>query len=250
VSEPLRVLIADDHALLRRGLREVLEESGDIEVVAEAADGEEAVRLAQALYPDRLDLILMDLEMPKLGGIRAIRQLRTELPDLKVIVLTGSIRDQDLYLATTSGAAGFLTKELNPAALVRAIRDHGQTGALAMTGTTAAKAFAFLQRQVEGQQAPMDEATPALESTPPERSAEHLSGEAPLRADAPAALPRLTAREREVLDLLSQGMTDRQIGERLTISLNTAREYAQSAIHKLGASTRAEAVARYRVLFP
>lgn len=232
---PPRVLLADDHHLFRRGLREVLEEDGDFQVVAEAVDGEEAVRLATALGTAGLDLVLLDLEMPKLGGVGALRQIRAAVPGLKIVVLTGSIQDQDLYSAVDGGAGGFLTKGLTPSALLRALHDYCRGGGLAMTRPMAAKAITHLQQQAQA----VREASP-------------VDPDSPDPPEPPATKPRiedlLTPREREVAELVAAWATNRDIAEGLSISVYTAKEYVQNVIRKLGARNRADAAARYREL--
>jgi DNA-binding NarL/FixJ family response regulator len=231
-QRPLRILIVDDHAVFRRGLREVLEEEHDIRVVDEAADGEEAIRLAMELSTARLDLVLMDLEMPKLDGITAASQIIASVPGLKVIMLTASNEDQDLYRAAASGVAGFLTKNLSAQAMVKALRDYVNVGALPMSRTMAAKALTFLQQQARAasRQAPVtDQSSRSSLKQPSEAS--------------------LTPRETDVAKLMAAGLRDREIAERLTISHHTAREYSQRVLRKLGARTRAEAGARFRERF-
>jgi DNA-binding NarL/FixJ family response regulator len=232
-SRSLRILIADDHDLFRRGLREVLEEEEDIQVLAEAADGEEAVRIAKELGPDGLDLVLMDLAMPKLNGIGATRRILAEVPGLKVIILTVSIEDQDLYLATASGVAGFLTKNLSAQAILRAVRDFSESGALPMSRTMAARAFAFLQQQRALEDAPQS-------VTRPEASAV----EAASRTSAVARL--LTRRELEVLEQMAGGLQNREIADRLSLSENTVHVHVQHILRKLNVRNRVEAVARFR----
>lgn len=159
---PLRLLLADDHAFFRRGLREVLEEGGEMRVVAEAADGEEAVRLVRTLWPGGLDLVLLDIEMPRLDGIGASKRILAEAPGLPVVMLTASTDDQDLLTAAEVGALGFLTKGLAPEALVRALRDFHREGALPMSRPMAAKVLAHLHRRTRA-----GEAETAAPLTPP-----------------------------------------------------------------------------------
>jgi two-component system NarL family response regulator len=218
MSEPLRVLIADDHAVFRRGLCEVLEEDGTIRIVAQAGDGEEAVRLAIELGTNGLDLVLMDLEMPKLNGIGATRRIRAAVPELKIVVLTASVQDTDLFMAVDNGVVGFLNKDMNPDALVRTLEDVCRDRGLAMTRIMAAKALGHLQRQrVSG---------PPMQPSP----VAHL----------------LTEREHKVLRLIAEGLQNREIAERLTLSERTVHVHVQNIFRKLNVRNRTEAVARYR----
>jgi DNA-binding NarL/FixJ family response regulator len=233
VIEPLRVLLADDHALFRRGLREVLEEDGTIRVVAEAGDGEEAVRLARDLGANGLDLVLMDLEMPGLNGIGATRRILAEVPGLNVVVLTASVQDTDLFMAVENGVVGFLNKDMNPDALVRTLEDVCRTGGLAMTRVTAAKALGHLQQQrIAG---------PTMQPVMPPV---YASAKTPPRVSPVAHL--LTERESEVLELVAQGLTNREIAEQLVVSENTINNHMQRILRKLNVRNRTEAVARYR----
>jgi two-component system NarL family response regulator len=223
-GEWLRILLADDHALFRRGIREVIDAEEDMRVVAEAADGEEAIHRAAELRPDRLDLVLMDIDMPGLDGIAATQQLLTKDPDLSVVILTVSTQDRDLFQAARLGAVGFLSKRLSAAAIVRALRDFRRDGALPMSRTMAAKLLAHLRQAAA--------------------SAEQRSG-LTAAPDGPGT-DQLTNREREVLELLATGARDREIAERLTVAENTVKRHVQSILQKLGARSRTEVVARLR----
>ena len=236
MSEPVRVLIADDHALFRRGLREVLEEEGDIRVVAEASDGEEAVRLAKELGVAGLDLVLMDLEMPRLNGVAATRRILAEVPGLKVVVLTASAQDTDLYLTLDNGAAGFLNKDIHPDALVRTLEDFCRRGGLAMTRVTAAKALGHLQQQRASSPTLFPDGPAPLGSPMPP-----IGRNAP-RLDEHPALRELTPREREVFDSMSQGRRDREIAQHLVLSENTVKTHVKRILQKLGVRNRAEAI--------
>jgi two-component system NarL family response regulator len=230
---PIRILIADDHDVFRRGMRQILEEEDDIVVVGEAADGEAAVRLATALGTDGVDLVLMDLAMPGLNGIGATRRIFAEVPGLRVIILTASVEDQDLYLAAATGVAGFLTKSLSAQAVLRAIRDFVESGALPMSRTMAARAFSYLQQRSAADEAaspaPAEPARPA-EGGPEASPIAHL----------------VTRRELEVLAQMAGGLQNREIAERLSLSENTVHVHVRSILRKLGVRNRVEAVARYR----
>jgi DNA-binding NarL/FixJ family response regulator len=225
-NDVLRVLLVDDHALFRRGLRDVLEEVGVFQVVAEAADGEVGVCIARRLGKANLDLVLMDLELPRLGGIEASRQIVAEVPGLHVIVLTASSQDSHLFEATEIGAVGFLTKSLTPQILLKALRDYRDHGALPMSRTMAAKALAYLQQQLQTRPEP-----PLTSSTAPSQS---------------EFSELLTPRELEVVALMTKGLRDVEIAEQLDVSANTINVHVRHILRKLQARNRTEAVARYR----
>jgi NarL family two-component system response regulator LiaR len=196
----IRVLIADDHAVVRQGLRTFLALQDDVEVVAEAADGEEAVAAAARLAPD---VALMDLVMPALDGIAATRRLREVSPATRVIVLTSFLDDDKLLPAVRAGAAGYLLKDVEPAELVRAIRTVHAGGALldpAVTGRVLAEV-------ARGGQPDGD----------------------------------LTAREREVLALLAEGLANKAIAFRLGIAEKTVKAHVSAILAKLDVSDRTQA---------
>ena len=215
---PLRILIADDHAFFRRGLREVINDEPDMVVVAEASDGEEAIRRARTLRPQALDLVLMDIDMAPVDGIAATERLVSADPDLPVVMLTVSTLDRDLFDAVRVGAVGYLSKSLAPDALVRALRRFQQDEALPMSRSMATKVLAFFQQG--GRPAP--------------------AGAAP----AASAAVTLTVREREVLEHIARGARDREIAETLIVSESTVKKHVQNILRKLHARNRAEAVAR------
>ena len=221
-ARPLRILIADDHAVFRRGLREVIEEAEDMRVVAEAADGEEAVRRARALRPEGLDLLLMDITMPGLDGVAATQQLLAEDPALPVIMLTASIEERDLIQATRAGAIGFLSKTLTPTAMLQALRDFRREGALPMSPTMAAKLLRHFQQAAGG------------------------NAEAPALDEEDLVRSGLSSRERDVLAHLASGASDREIAEQLVVSEHTVKKHVQHILQKLGVRNRTQAVAQLR----
>ena len=201
-----RILIADDHALVRRGLRKLLEAHGH-EVVGEATNGREAFEQASALRPD---VVLMDLTMPVLSGLAATRLISAGLPGVKVVVLTASDAEDDLFDAVRSGAQGYLLKELEPDWF-----------------------FELLERIMLGE--------PAF--TP--RLARRLLGEFTRPSTTPGARreDQLTQREQEVLELLVQGVTtDRELAERLFVSQNTVKYHLHNILTKLHLRNRAQVV--------
>jgi DNA-binding NarL/FixJ family response regulator len=215
-NRPLRVLIADDHEPFRHALAEVISSQPDMEVVGEVVDGEQAVWLARHLRPDRLDLVLLDISMPRLDGIRAAEQLNATDPMLPIVMLTVSLLDQDLFDAVRAGAVGYLSKGLAPGALVRALRDFHREDALPMSRVMARKVLGYFQHQEVG-------------------------GPRAARRDLTSGL---TPREHEVLELIAQGVYDREIAVRLVIAQGTVKKHVQSILRKLHARNRSEAVAR------
>ncbi len=206
-GEGIRVLVADDHALFRQALRGILSTEPDLELIGEAGDGEEAVRMATELVPD---VVLMDVRMPKLAGIDAARQISTELPTTKIVMLTVSDEDGDLFEAIKAGASGYLLKEVDPAEIADAVRQihAGQSLLSPAVASKLVSEFAALSK----------------------------------RADEKAMRPSLTDRELEVLTLAADGLTNRQIGRRLEISENTVKNHIRNILEKLHLHSRMEAV--------
>jgi len=207
-AEPIRVLVVDDHALFRRGLQMVLEQESDIEVVGEAGDGAEAVDRAAESAPD---VVLMDVRMPKRGGIDACTAIKDAVPSTKIIMLTISDEEADLYDAIKAGASGYLLKEIpteDVASSIRAV--HG--GQSLISPSMASKLiseFAMMRRGDE---------RPVLPS------------------------PRLTDRELEVLKLVARGMANREVAHELYISENTVKNHIRNILEKLQLHSRIQAV--------
>jgi DNA-binding NarL/FixJ family response regulator len=208
-DELIRVLIADDHELFRRGLRMVLEDAEDIAVVGEAGDGQRAVELAGELVPD---VVVMDVRMPVLSGIEATQQIKAEEPGTRILVLTISDEEDDLYEAIRAGASGYLLKEISIDEIGDAVRSiHG--GQSLISPSMASKLldeFAAMIRKEER------------------------------REQVPA--PRLTPREMEVLQHVAQGMHNREIAKALFISENTVKNHVRNILEKLHLHSRMEAV--------
>jgi DNA-binding NarL/FixJ family response regulator len=201
----LRLVIADDQPLMRAGFRAVLEATGDMEVVAEAGDGLEAVRVTRATQPD---VVLMDVRMPHLDGIEAIRQL----PGRRVLVLTTFGLDEYIVEALRAGASGFITKDVPAAELVRAVRVIAAGDALLTPAVT---------RQL------LDSVARRLPA-PVERS--------------PEALTELTEREREVFELLARGLSNAEIAAALILGEATVKTHVSNVLMKLGLRDRVQAV--------
>jgi DNA-binding NarL/FixJ family response regulator len=205
----IRVLLADDQALVRAGFRALLDAQGDIEVVGEAADGEEAVKLAAKLTPD---VVLMDIRMPELDGLAATHQIAAnpELGAVRIVILTTFEVDEYVFEAIRAGAAGFLVKDTNPADLIDAVRVVAGGDALLSPSVT-----------------------------------RRLIAEFATRAKQPPSsdeLDELTEREREVMALAAEGLNNEEIAARLVVSPATAKTHVSRAMVKLGARDRAQLV--------
>jgi DNA-binding NarL/FixJ family response regulator len=207
---PIRVLLVDDHALVRSAIRQALD-APDIEVVGEARNAEEALEMAARLRPE---LLLLDIDLPGMSGIEAVRELAPRLPETRVVMLTVSTDRRNLLEAMRHGAAGYLTKDLTGDALLRAVRGL-RRGDLAMSRQHAAQVVEYLQRGGHG-------------GMPDE-----MGG-------------LLSSREQEVLRLLAEGLTDREIAGALAISPRTVESHVSAVLRKLGVRNRAEAAQRYR----
>jgi DNA-binding NarL/FixJ family response regulator len=209
----MRVMLVDDHALVRAAVRQALT-APDIEVVGEAATADEALILAPRLRPD---LLLLDINLPGSDGLRLLRELGPRLPETRIVMLTVSASKRDLLEAMRNGAAGYLTKDLGPEALQRAVRGI-RAGDLPMSRAMAAEVVRSLagDRRRTG---------PGKTSTDP--------------------FAELSDREQQVLRHLGDGLTDREIATRLGISPRTVETHVGSILHKLGVKNRAQAARRY-----
>ncbi|MCB8983388.1 MAG: response regulator transcription factor [Ardenticatenaceae bacterium] len=202
-ARPIRLLIVDDHPVVRDGLRAILSTQPDFAVVAEAGNGREAIQQAAALQPD---IVLLDLEMPEMDGVAALQQMRAQRPDLRAIVFTAFDTDERIVEALKAGAQGYLLKGAPRQELFSAIRVVHGGGSL-------------------------------LQPVVASRLIEHLS------QPSPASLPELTPRETEVLQLLARGLQNKEIALELDISERTVKFHVSALMGKLDAGNRTEAVA-------
>jgi DNA-binding NarL/FixJ family response regulator len=203
----IRVLIVDDHSLVLDGISSLLEAAG-YDVVGQASDGKAALALALQLRPD---IVLLDINMPGMGGIEVLRLIKEVAPDMKVAMLTASEREEDLLAALQAGASGYILKSAKADELLTSLVAL-EKGEMALGPQMASLAVKGLVKVVEQQ-------------------------------DAASETVSLTARETEILKLVSEGLSNRAIGRRLEISENTIKYHLKKILQKLGAQNRTEAVA-------
>jgi DNA-binding NarL/FixJ family response regulator len=208
-GESIRVLVVDDHALFRRGLEMVLSQEKDITVVGEAGDGDQAIEQAADLLPD---IVLLDVRMPKQSGINACIGIKDVVPSARIIMLTISDDENDLYEAVKAGASGYLLKEISieeVATAVRAVHNGQSLISPSMASKLLSEFASMIKRGDERQQIPA---------------------------------PRLTERELEVLRLVARGLNNRDIAKQLYISENTVKNHVRNILEKLQLHSRMEAV--------
>jgi two-component system, NarL family, response regulator LiaR len=201
LSDSIRVLIADDHAVVRQGLRTFLEVQDGIEVVGEAGDGQEALAMIEALSPD---VVVMDLLMPRLSGIEATQRIRELRPATRVIVLTSFLDDEKVFAAVRAGAAGYLLKDVRPQELGEAIRTVSRGEALLHPAVAAKLMQEFAQ-------------------------------------DRPSPAQALTERELEVLRLIARGRANKEIALELGVAEKTAKTHVSNILQKLNLADRTQA---------
>ena len=203
-TETIRILIADDHAVVREGLRALIAAKPGMKVVGEAADGVEAVLKTRSLHPD---VILMDLLMPRKDGVEAIGEIRQENPNVRILVLTSYAEDAKVFTAIQAGALGYLLKDSSPQELIQAIRDVHR-GESSLHPTIALKVIQELKRPVE---------------------------------ISPPAQEQLTEREVQVLRLVARGLSNQEVAEILVISERTVGTHVSNILDKLCLSNRTQA---------
>jgi DNA-binding NarL/FixJ family response regulator len=203
----IKILLAEDHVVVRQGTRQLLEREQDLEVIGEAGDGEEAVRLASQLQPD---VVIMDVAMPKLTGIEATRQIKALLPSVAVLILTGYDYDEYIFGLMEAGAAGYLLKDVSGDDLIHAIRAV-YAGEPVLHPIVARKLMTRFK----------SEAGKTVVAGPEEL---------------------LTQRELEVLKLAAKGMSNKDIGEALVISVRTVQAHLRDIFNRMGVGSRSEAI--------
>lgn len=206
MADPIRVLLVDDHDLVREGLKAMLRHQDDLTVVGEAANGADAVTEALRTKPD---LVVMDVRMPDMSGIEACREIRNEAPKTNVLMLTSYADEQAVMSAIVAGASGFVLKEVKTPALLEAMRRVGTGGSM------------------------LDESSAAT-------VIEHIR-QGKIVTDADRLAQELTERELVILDHISEGLTNREIGEKLFLSEKTIKHHVSDILSKLGLSRRIEA---------
>lgn len=265
----IRVLIVDDHALLREGLRKVLDFEDDIEVVGEAADGAEGIAVAKKLLPD---VVLLDINMPGMSGLEAVWRLKGEVPSCEILVLTIHSDAEYVFEVIKAGAKGYILKDIEPAKMVHAIRTVARgdsylpsdllahvltefkrlageaavareqaappAGAVMAPATMPGKSG---QPMASAATSPSASAMPSAGQHPPVGAAVGIRTTEPATAIAPPGYDDLTRREKEILSCLAEGLHNDQIAERLFISEKTVKNHISSILRKLNVDDRTQA---------
>lgn len=222
MSQLIRVILADDHPVVRRGLAAMIDIEDDIEVVGVAKNGEEALKLVHAQQPD---IVLMDLQMPIMDGVEATKQIRAQFPHIPVLILTTFDDEEYIYDGIAAGARGYLLKDADPDQLIDAIRaaSRGESLLDPVVAARVLDRFYYMSTQ----------STP---TTPP-------PAPKPKAPPQPFFLPKLTPREQEVLALMARGRRNKAIAKALVITERTVKVHVGNIFNKLNVSNRTEAVA-------
>jgi DNA-binding NarL/FixJ family response regulator len=210
-NQRIRLILADDHAMVRTGTRELLEQQPDFDIVGEAADGVEAVDLAHRLQPD---VAVMDVRMPRMSGVEATRRIKSECPDVKVLILTAHDDDEYVFALLQAGASGYLMKTADIEELVKAIR-------------TVAAGQSMLAPSIAGKVVAQFTSGKSMPAT---------------SSNIPPTHEELTDRELDILKLVGRGLSNKQIGKELFISDRTVQAHLSNIFSKLNVNSRTEAV--------
>jgi DNA-binding NarL/FixJ family response regulator len=232
-SETARLLIADDHALVREGLRTMLSGEDGIQIIAEAKDGQEALSMCRNLRPD---LVLMDVRMPVMDGLEATRKIKEEMPQVSVVMVTMHENPDYLFEAVKAGAAGYVLKDASGERLLGAVR-RTLEGESVLNQELAMRLLVRLAREERDGHSTTRGASVASEPAGSESATNH-------GGKTKKQLESLTPREVEVLKLLSQGQTNPQIARNLLFSVSTVKAHVRSILNKLGVSDRTQAAVR------
>lgn len=239
-AKELRLLLVEDHALTRMGLKTALKRVADFKVIGEAVNGEQAVSLAADLSPD---VILMDVGMPVMDGIRAAEQIIAQNPAIRIIMLTQHDNDSDIWASLAAGASGYCLKDVEPERLYTAIRSvaSGDTWLDASIASRVLKHFSTSGASPSATSPVPTGAEPLVaEHAPASREAPVSASASKPVTDRPLAEP-LSARELEVLQLIVDGLSNQQIAEKLIISLATAKTHVRNILNKLAVDDRTQA---------
>jgi DNA-binding NarL/FixJ family response regulator len=228
---PSRIIIADDHPLFRSAIRQALEEHPDLEVVAEVANGQEALELCRRLEPD---LVLMNLRMPHMDGVAATHAIKKELPETFVLILTAIDESRGLSDSLEAGAAGYILKDAPAFQITHAVR-RVLSGGSALDDELAMRLLMSLMARVSHEEQENHKGGPAY-SSGSESVLEEKGGSHPARS--------LSSREVEILRLVVRGQTNQQIGHTLSISASTVKRHVRHISEKLGVSERVQAAVR------
>ncbi len=210
-NEKIKVILVDDHAVVRQGLRMFIEMQADMEVVGEGTNGLEAVELAVRLHPD---VVLLDLIMPQMGGVEATQRIREQAPEARVLILTSFGEDDKIFPAIRAGAQGYLLKDIQPADLIRAIRECSQ-GKAQLHPDIARRLMTVVAQETSRGKARV--------------------------ASNQSELQSLTERERQVLELIAIGLNNREIADKMVISEKTVKTHVSNILDKLGLEDRTRA---------
>lgn len=231
MMNPVRVLIADDHPLVREGLKRILSMEEGFEIVGECGDGRQAVELCERLHPD---IVLMDVHMPEEDGVSAASRLMERCPDVRVVMLSFNDGEEYVIEAFKSGACGYLLKDMDAESLAHALRQVAQGNPFVHPRVTDTLLRQFRRAAAE------------VGSAGKSGAAKSASGgrkpESDLSGGASPAKNRLTRREMQILTLMAEGKSNREIGERLVISEKTVKNHVSSMMQKMGVHDRTQAV--------
>lgn len=227
----IKVLLVEDHALTRMGLKTALKRTDDIDVIGEASNGEEGIERANSLKPD---VILMDVGMPVMDGIQAAKQIVDSNPNIRVIMLTQHDNEGDILASLAAGASGYCLKDVEPARLYTAIRsvNSGDAWLDASIASRVLKHYSVAGQVVDERASVQEESTSPQVESPPARTSDSM--------DRPMVEP-LSARELQVLQLIVDGLSNQQIADKLIISLATAKTHVRNILNKLAVDDRTQA---------